>query len=76
MEKIAERIKTLRIEAGLSTRQVGEVIGVSHSTVSRWENCKRIPDALNIKALAKFFNVSADYILDLDLVNIFYLLKL
>lgn len=69
MEKIAERIKTLRIEAGLSTRQVGEVIGVSHSTVSRWENCKRIPDALNIKALAKLFNVSADYILDLDLVG-------
>ena len=36
MEKIAERIKTLRIEAGLSTRQVGEVIGVSHSTENRW----------------------------------------
>lgn len=69
MEKIAERIKTLRIEAGLSTRQVGEVIGVSHSTVSRWENCKRIPDALNIKALAKFFNVSADYLLGLDMIN-------
>lgn len=69
MEKIAERIKTLRIEAGLSTRQVGEVIGVSHSTVSRWENCKRIPDALNIKALAKIFNVSADYLLGLDMIN-------
>lgn len=69
MEKIAERIKTLRIEAGVSTRQVGEVIGVSHSTVNRWENCKRIPDALNIKALAKFFNVSADYLLGLDMIN-------
>ena len=69
MEKIAERIKTLRIEAGLSTRQVGEAIGVSHSTVNRWENCKRIADALNIKALAKLFNVAADYILDLDLVG-------
>lgn len=62
----AERLKELRLEAGLSARQVGAGIGVAHSTIIRWENGIRVPDALDLIALAKFFNVSTDYLCGLE----------
>ena len=36
-EKMAERIKTLRQEKGLTLEQVAEVVGVGKSTVRKWE---------------------------------------
>lgn len=66
MNIIAERIKSLRMEAKLSARQVGAGIGVAHSTIIRWEHGSRVPDALDLIALAKFFNVSIDYICGLE----------
>lgn len=35
---ISEKIKTLRKERGLTLEAVGEVVGVSKSTVRKWEN--------------------------------------
>lgn len=58
----AKRLRELRLDAGLSARQVGAGIGVAHSTIVRWEQGSGMPDALDLIALAKFFNVSADYI--------------
>lgn len=61
-----QEIKRMRLEAKLSTRQVGAGIGVAHSTIIRWENGIRVPDALDLIALAKFFNVSIDYLCGLE----------
>lgn len=62
----AKRLRELRLDAGLSARQVGAGIGVAHSTIIRWENGIRVPDALDLIALAKFFNVSIDYLCGLE----------
>lgn len=62
----AKRLRELRLDAGLSARQVGAGIGVAHSTIIRWENGIRVPDALDLIALAKFFNVSTDYLCGLE----------
>lgn len=66
MEIFAKRLRELRLEAKLSARQVGAGIGVAHSTIIRWEHGSRVPDALDLIALAKFFNVSINYLCGLE----------
>lgn len=66
MEIFAKRLRELRLDAGLSARQVGAGIGVAHSTIVRWEQGSGMPDTLDLIALAKFFNVSTDYLCGLE----------
>lgn len=66
MEVFVERLKELRIEKGLSLVQLAKETGISKSAISFWENGDRIPTALNIITLAKYFEVSADYLLGLE----------
>ena len=48
----AETLKKLRTEKGLSQRELSERMYVSRSTVSRWENGTRMPDAIMIFRLS------------------------
>lgn len=66
MEIFAERLKELREEKGLTLSQLAREIGVSHVAILRWENKTRIPTIESLKALAIFFNVSADYLIGLQ----------
>ena len=63
LKVFAERLRELRQERGLTTVQVGEGVGTGNSTISLWENQKRMPNAENISKLARFFNVSSDYLM-------------
>ena len=64
--KLPERLKELRIEKGLTTVQLSNCLNVSDSTISRWENGVRIPSVENLFFIAKFFDVSADYLIGLE----------
>lgn len=66
MKIFAERLKDLRIERELSQRELAKLLNVSHSAVAQWENESRSPNAEAVVALAKFFEVSADYLLGLS----------
>lgn len=61
--KIAERLKELRQENGLSQSALAHKIGVSQKAIDYWERCVNEPKATYIVKLADFFDVSADYIL-------------
>ena len=61
-KEFAYRLKDLRMEKGLTLKQLSEHIGVSFNTISRWEREERVPNIENIVALAEFFEVSADYL--------------
>ena len=61
-KEFAYRLKDLRMEKGLTLKQLSEHIGVSFNTISRWEREERVPNIENIVALAEFFKVSADYL--------------
>lgn len=60
------KLKELRIEQGISQRQLGEMLGFSNQAVSTWECGLREPDCDSLIELAMFFNVSVDYLLGLS----------
>jgi len=62
----AERLKTLRDEAGISQGQLGEELGISRGSISFYENTDRTADAVTLAKLSRHFNVSADWLLGLS----------
>jgi repressor LexA len=64
--KFAERLKELRLEKGLSQRALANKTGISQNAIAFWENKKRVPNAVAVATLAKFFDVTADYLLGLE----------
>lgn len=61
--KLKLRIKEERIKLGLSQKDLADILKVGPSTVSMWEQGKRIPDSDMLIILANYFNVSIDYLL-------------
>ena len=66
MEKFIKRLKELRKEKGITQVQLAKATGLTSSAISSWENNTRVPNALAIIALAKFFEVTADYLLGIS----------
>lgn len=62
--KQGEYLKKLRIENNLSQEKLGEKLGLSRQSVSKWEQGSTVPDIENIMKLAKLYNVSVDSILN------------
>lgn len=56
--KIGKFIATLRKEKDLTQEQLGEKLGVTNKTISRWENGNYMPDIEMLSLLAKEFDVS------------------
>jgi len=63
MNKFGERLKELRLEKGMSQFELGQVFSVDNRTVSTWENSIHEPDFDTIIKIAKYFDVTTDYIL-------------
>ena len=61
-----DRMKRAREAANLSQKQVALTLGVSAPTVSNWESGKINPTVANLKELCHLYNVSADYLLELE----------
>lgn len=74
MSVFAERLKDLRSRKGRTQDEVGKVVGKSREAVSKYEIGEREPDLSSVAALAKYFDVSTDYILgisdDNELINV------
>mgnify|MGYP004507606787 FL=1 len=56
--KIGKFIAVLRKEKGLTQEQLGEKLGVTNKTISRWENGNYMPDVEMLSLLSKEFGVS------------------
>lgn len=61
-----ERLKELRQEKNLSYRQLAKYTGFCDNSINRWENGLRTPNIDELIVLAKYFNVSTDYLLGLE----------
>ncbi len=59
----SDTLKNLRTDRGLSQRELAEQVCVTRSTVARWENGSRLPDALMISRLSECLDVDVNTLL-------------
>ena len=62
---IADKIKTLREKQGITQSELAVNLGITRSAVNAWEMGITVPSTQYVVQLAKYFNVSSDYLLDL-----------
>jgi transcriptional regulator with XRE-family HTH domain len=65
MIQFKEKLKELRIEKKLSQTDLAKVLNVSQRSISSWETGFRRPDFETLELIAKYFDVSTDYLLGL-----------
>lgn len=65
MKIFCERFLELRRDKGISTIALGKALGVSSSTITRWENGTILPSIQRLYDMARYFEVSSDYLLGL-----------
>ena len=61
--KIGNFLAELRKEQGLTQEALGEKLGITNKTVSRWENGNYLPPVEMLQELSKLYNVSINEIL-------------
>lgn len=57
-----ERLYFLRESKDMTQKQMGNILGVSRTAISQWENNKEIIPLDKLNIYANYFNVSLDYI--------------
>lgn len=66
MEKFGDKLKALRKEAGLGQIALANALEVGKSVISLWELNKADPTLTNLIKIAKYFQVSIDYLAGLE----------
>ena len=59
-----QKLKELRRNRRLSQGELSKVFNVAQQTVGKWESGLAYPNIDTLKQVAKYFNVSIDYLLD------------
>jgi transcriptional regulator with XRE-family HTH domain len=65
MSSFKDNLKMLRAEAGIGQVELARKIGASKGIISLWENGLREPNMYSLISLAKFFDVSIDFLVGL-----------
>lgn len=60
----AERIRALRLSAGMSQQDLGRELGVSAVAVGKWERGQTQPDIHTLSRMADIFGTSIDDLCD------------
>lgn len=66
MKIFAERLRELRLEKGLSMKQLAKELNTTDAAISYWENDINEPKITYLKSIAVYFNVTTDYLLGLE----------
>ena len=62
-----ERIKDLLTEQGKTKKDLTEALGIGINTLKRWETENRMPNAATTLAIADYFNVSIEELVNDDI---------
>lgn len=63
--ELGNKIKNLRLKAGMTQEMLADEMGVSFQTISKWENNVCAPDILMLPKLSIYFGVTIDELFDL-----------
>ena len=63
---VADRIKALREQKGLTQTELSKLLGITRSSVNAWEMGISVPSTQYIVELANIFHVSTDYLLGIN----------
>lgn len=63
---LGEQIKGLRLTRNISQVQLAKGLSVTKQTVSNWENNNIMPSVETLIKLARYFNCTTDYLLELN----------
>ncbi len=64
LDKVGKLIATLRKEKGLTQLQLGERLGVSDKSVSKWERGINAPDISLLNSLCEILDISVTELLN------------
>ena len=64
---LGQHFAQARKKSGLSQEEIGEKLGVSRQTISKWETDETLPDICQAKKLAALYHLSLDELIDFDL---------
>lgn len=69
-EKVSKRLKELRLDQGLTQKELSIKTGISLPSIKQYETGKRIPDKYNLSLLSECFHANESYILcETDFIN-------
>jgi len=63
MSTFGERIRSLRIEHGLTGTELGKIFNLTRSGISSYEARGSFTDEATLKKIAAYFDVSIDYLI-------------
>ncbi len=61
-----EKLKNLRTASKMSQKELAERIGIAKSVISFYESGERFPSYEVLIKIARIFNVTTDYLLDVE----------
>lgn len=61
-----ERLKDARLHKGYTQKQLANIIGAKHNSISNWENDQNRPDPNTIELLCSVLDISANYLLGIN----------
>lgn len=62
-DMFGKRLKELRIERGMTQQQLADYLGVDRTAVMKWELGERETNFSMLIKIAKYFQVTTDYLL-------------
>lgn len=66
---ISDKIRNLRKNFNINQVELANKLGVTKQCVSNWENYNILPSIDMLVKIAKYFNVTTDYLLELSTNN-------
>lgn len=77
-EPLASRLRTYRLQCGLTQKEVAKIIGINRSSYTYYERGSHLPNIINLLKLCRIFGIEVTDLISSDDVDLdaFYNIKI